>query len=146
MEKRCGKCRRKKDIEEFAISRSKPDGRQSWCKPCKKKVDKAYYAKHGSRMRGQIKESKKKAQVRNQNYVLEFLRQHPCTDCGETDPIVLDFDHVRGEKLEHVSVMVQSGFSLEALKAEIKKCKIRCANCHRRRTARMNGNWKILRC
>jgi hypothetical protein len=27
-------------------------------------------------------------------YLIEFFRERPCVDCGETDPLVLEFDHL----------------------------------------------------
>jgi hypothetical protein len=72
---------------------------------------------------------------RNRNFITEFLKTHPCVDCGETDILVLEFDHVRGKKTGNVSAMVNSAFSLEAVRREVSKCEVRCANCHRRRTA-----------
>lgn len=56
-------------------------------------------------------------------------------DCGEADPIVLEFDHVRGEKADNISRMVHGTRSIAAIQAEIDKCEVVCANCHRRRTA-----------
>ncbi len=56
-----------------------------------------------------------------------------CADCGFNNPVALDFDHVRGEKLFEVADKV-SWFSLDKLLDEIEKCDIVCANCHRIRT------------
>jgi hypothetical protein len=47
--------------------------------------------------------------------------------------LTLTFDHVRGEKLLDVSVMVGRGRSIETIKAEIEKCDVVCFNCHMRR-------------
>lgn len=76
----------------------------------------------------------KKGRVRNKEFVQNFLKTHPCVDCGETDIIVLEFDHVRGVKLDSISGMVRDARSLKAISDEIAKCEVRCANCHRRKT------------
>lgn len=62
----------------------------------------------------------------------------PCADCGLFFPaICMDFDHVRGEKRFGISVAVGKGtYSLETLLAELDKCELVCANCHRLRTWR----------
>ncbi len=52
-------------------------------------------------------------------------------DCGETNPLVLDFDHVIGEKIMNISDMSRTSYSRETLMNEIDKCEVRCANCHR---------------
>lgn len=55
----------------------------------------------------------------------------PCMDCHTLYPFfVMDFDHVRGEKKCAVSVCK----TVTAALAEIAKCDIVCANCHRKRT------------
>lgn len=64
----------------------------------------------------------------------EYLGDHPCVDCGEEDPIVLEFDHVAGTKEFPVSEGVSRMYSIKKIKAEIDKCEVRCANCHRRVT------------
>jgi hypothetical protein len=64
---------------------------------------------------------------------LNEFKKGPCTDCNvQYPPYVMDFDHVRGEKIFNVARM--KGHSLEALKAEIAKCDLVCSNCHRERT------------
>lgn len=66
--------------------------------------------------------------------------EHPCMDCGEADPIVLEFDHKADSiKVESVTQMVMNNASWERITAEIEKCEVRCANCHRRRTAAQFG-------
>ena len=57
----------------------------------------------------------------------------PCADCGGTFPSVcMDFDHVRGTKLFAIGARTRT--TREKLLAEIAKCDVVCANCHRIRT------------
>lgn len=81
----------------------------------------------------------------NFELVFDYLSGHPCIDCGEADPVVLEFDHVSPNgKRGCVSVLAR-GCSRKALLAEIDKCVVRCANCHRRKTAREFGYYKDVR-
>lgn len=67
--------------------------------------------------------------------VRNYLASHPCVDCDESDIVVLEFDHInRSKKIGNISTMVRSSVSVEKLVDEIKKCEVRCANCHRRKT------------
>jgi hypothetical protein len=72
--------------------------------------------------------------ARNRELIYGFLAQHACVECGEADPRVLEFDHVRGEKKGNISDMVRRGVPWARVTEEIQKCEVRCANCHRRRT------------
>jgi hypothetical protein len=65
---------------------------------------------------------------------LDFFRDHPCADCGETDPLVLEFDHL-GDKEFNIGPNLVNR-SWKSVLAEIEKCDVVCANCHSRRTAR----------
>jgi hypothetical protein len=74
--------------------------------------------------------------------VWNYLSSHPCVDCGHADPRVLEFDHRdRKTKVESVSVLAHRGGRWANIEAEIRKCDVRCANCHRRRTA-TQFNWR----
>jgi hypothetical protein len=79
------------------------------------------------------------ANARNRQVVLQVLSSAVCADCGELDPLVLQFDHL-ADKADHISWLVGSGCSPLRLARELSKCEIRCANCHRRRTAEA-GAW-----
>lgn len=88
------------------------------------------------------------ARHRQRNFVrmIEYLRGHPCRDCGESDPVVLDFDHLPGfaKRFEIARAVGASTRSWASILAEIEKCEVVCANCHRRRTARRAGHRKHL--
>jgi len=86
-----------------------------------------------------MKAKKARLWERNRDYVLGYLASHPCVDCGESDPVVLEFDHVRAPRRAHLSTMIRDEWGIERIAAEIAKCDVRCANCHRRRTARQFG-------
>jgi hypothetical protein len=92
-----------------------------------------------------------KARRRNKAYrqelhkkVFKYFSSHACVDCGESDPMVLEFDHVEGEKRADVSRMISDYCSWALIMEEIAKCEVRCANCHRRKTAREQGWYAYL--
>jgi hypothetical protein len=62
--------------------------------------------------------------------------------CGETDPLVLQFDHLRDKYLPVTSLTSQS---LVKIIEEIKKCEVVCANDHSRRTAQRANTirWRL---
>lgn len=68
------------------------------------------------------------------NYV-DQVKSRPCADCGgHFPPFIMDFDHVRGEKTADISRLRGARASRARLEAELGKCEVVCANCHRRRT------------
>ena len=81
--------------------------------------------------------------VENQVHLADYLAENPCIDCGEEDIRVLEFDHRPGVvKVAEVTRMADSGLNWPIVMAEISKCDVRCANCHRRRTAERGRWWK----
>jgi len=68
---------------------------------------------------------------------IDKLKDVPCVDCRVKYPsYVMDFDHVRGEKVMDISDMIGVAVSMEKLLDEIAKCEVVCSNCHRERTHR----------
>jgi len=78
----------------------------------------------------------------NRTKLFAYLSQHPCVDCSETDPYVLEFDHVWGKKSKDIAKMVMDGYSWSTIEAEIAKCEVRCANCHRIRESEKGSSWR----
>lgn len=70
---------------------------------------------------------------RLRKHTQEVKQSTPCADCGENYPYwMMDFDHLRDKSFGIADFGKISG--LEVLKAEIEKCDVVCANCHRNRT------------
>lgn len=103
----------------------------------------AYKEKHPDRVRASIKAWNKSRYRTLRQFVLDYLSIHPCVDCGEEDPIVLEFDHIKGKKLERIANLCRRGLSLDRLKLEVAKCEVRCANCHRKRHAKENNYFRF---
>jgi hypothetical protein len=56
-----------------------------------------------------------------------------CQSCGESDPCCLDFHHLdRKTKRASVARMVADNRGKRAILAEIERCVVLCANCHRK--------------
>ena len=123
----CGKCNKSKEDDFFHKHAKK--GHQSYCKECNKLWVRERYLNNKEYYDAKNKDNIK----RNKEYVLDFLMKNPCIDCGENDPIVLDFDHI-GDKTNTISKMVRNMCGIKKIENEIKKCVVRCANCHRRKT------------
>lgn len=140
--KNCHACGLDLPLVEFPPNRARGDGRQSMCRPCYSEYQRDYYrrrTREDPEYRSRVRKNKRERRVvirrDNHHRMLAFFAEHPCRDCGEDDPIVLEFDHVRGDKRFNISDRLHS-MSWDRLLREIAKCEVVCANCHRRRSAR----------
>lgn len=106
------------------------DGRMFWSYNSK--------SKNGEDWRSPNQFHKTKQERRNRTTRLRKLRRKwldylkmkcGCKICGyKENPFALQFDHVKGKKTKDVSKMVT--YSLKTLMAEVRKCRVLCANCH----------------
>jgi hypothetical protein len=75
--------------------------------------------------------------------VARYLTEHPCVDCGERDVRCLEFDHRdRAVKTANVATLLRRVQSWDRVLREIEKCDVRCANCHKRKTAAEDNSWR----
>jgi hypothetical protein len=58
-----------------------------------------------------------------------------CADCSWAKwARGLDWDHVRGPKVATIAIMIGRLDAWQVVQAEMEKCDVVCANCHRIRT------------
>ena len=108
---------------------------KNWkCKSCNREYQREWLKNNREIQLKRIKDNTKKVLAEIHNWILEYLKTHPCVDCGEDDPIVLEFDHINPEN-KKTTVSSLRTISLKSVKIEVEKCEVRCANCHRRKTA-----------
>src|SRR5689334_5385622 len=115
----CWRCRNQRSAE---YAQENFDRLQQWRKD--------YNQKNKGRARVRAEQRRTEIQA-----FLADVKAGPCTDCGARWPAVaMDFDHVRGVKIASIATMQSSARSLAVIKAEILKCELVCACCHRLRT------------
>ena len=117
--KTCTACKQTKPFSEFAKSKSKKDGYDSWCKACKKEW----------------------VQLRRdygKSVMDRYKVMKGCSRCGyNKHPAALEFNHINPEQKNfcigkyHYSVYLKSHKKSKIdLKKELANCEVLCANCH----------------
>lgn len=135
----CRVCGVLRPLSDFPY-RSLAKGTRQWiCLSCQRSYSRQWYQRNKERQRNTARRTAVRHRAIAANFVRQYLASHPCETCGETDVLVLDFDHQR-DKVADISAMVRHGWSTTTVALEIAKCRVLCANCHRRATA-LNGGW-----
>ena len=104
------------------------------CKICQGARNRKNLARPEYRQRYNIR--RRERRLEKAEFMYNYLASHPCVECGEADPLVLQFHHLR-DKLFGIGAEIREK-SLESIKQEIQKCVVCCGNCHMRKT-RQNG-------
>lgn len=121
----CGQCGQMYTAEGFywSLTRTGATHRTSPCKDCtlNRPTRTVYFKLHNLELR------------RRAGALIDAAKSRPCMDCRRSfSPCCMDFDHVRGTKLFTIGQMRSR--ALKLIRAEIAKCDVVCANCHRIRT------------
>lgn len=133
----CGLCGIEKQLNDFAWRRKSKGQLDNYCRGCRALYKQAHYATNRQRYITNAAIRRRRVIHENLTRLIDFLRAHPCADCGETDPLVLEFDHV-GDKRFTVGTAIRERL-WRNIAQEIAECEVVCANCHRSRTARRGG-------
>ena len=137
MDKKCTGCNQKKTLDQFS---SRGNGKyHSRCKQCQREYCKDHYQRNRDLHIHRAKTRKQVARSEQLENISSIKNDSPCMDCGEQYPFyVMDFDHVRGEKELNISRALRrtGDWSIDRILAEIRKCEVRCSNCHRIATYR----------
>ncbi len=99
-----------------------------------KEASKKHYENKKEKIKQRAHKRNQEIKISNRKFLDDYLSTKCCIDCGNSNPIVLEFDHVRGIKKLNIADMILRSYSLKTIKLEIEKCEIRCANCHRIKT------------
>ncbi len=68
-------------------------------------------------------------------FITEYKAACGCLVCGEREPVALDFHHLDpAQKDLNISRLVRHRTisNLDSIQAEMEKCVVLCANCHRK--------------
>ena len=117
----CKGCGVSKPLGGFYTNANMRDGHLSWCKPC-------IVARHG------LKRSHRQRALLAR--IQQIKVERGCADCGyNAHPAALDFDHLPGHVKSARMASMSGGNKWSLIEAEMAKCEVVCANCHRIRTA-----------
>lgn len=88
------------------------------------------------------KDLKQRTRIETRIKSMLYQSEKGCCECGERDPRKLQYDHKNpADKHRGISRLIVDGYSWSSsiLRAEIRKCRILCANCHAVHTIKQQG-------
>lgn len=129
MKIKCNKCHQPKDESEFYFQIKEQNTRQPTCKKCSGlKYAQNHYKKNKDLYVKRAKVEMKK----RKDWYREYKSKLKCELCPENHPAALDFHHKDPKKKEGLVLYILYNNGIKAALKEIKKCKVLCANCHRK--------------
>lgn len=144
----CSKCGKTKDETEYFLKNQETGRLHAQCKLCYKEHRKTYQIAHYKRYRQDyLVRAKRRRQALRMEYrvnMLAYLQGKACSLCGESDIRTFEFDHLKPiEKSFSISQAVKLGYKWSDVEYEMTKCRILCANCHKKETAEQFGWYKV---
>jgi hypothetical protein len=109
---RCTKCGIMRELSVFRIQRGK---HQQSCKKCYLEYGRRHYQNNKQYYVDKAKRHNDVLWEKTRRLVWNYFKEHPCVDCGNSDPRVLEFDPVRGEKQYNISDLKSLHFRWETI-------------------------------
>jgi len=140
----CSQCKIEKPLtKEFFNTKDKLGVKfRTDCKECQHEKQSGCYKKKADYYKRVNKEYRAVLKEQNQKLLWDFLLVHPCVKYGETNPIVLELDHLR-DKQYCISEIIFS-HTWESVQEEMQKCQVLCSNCHKKKTAKDFGHYRYI--
>ena len=141
----CTICKVNKNEQDFFFRNKSKARLHAQCKDChtisRRKMWRAHYHKYGSNYRARAVERSRKIKDKLRQHMKLYLADKACVRCGIADIRLLEFDHIDpSTKSFSIARGLTSTLSWDKILAEISKCQILCANCHKLKTAE-EQNW-----
>lgn len=94
-----------------------------------RKYRRDWYKRNSDRSIQKVKDRRKKLVA----WWRSYKRTLSCCQCGESEPVCLDFHHLDPSSKELcLSKMVTKGWSIKRTMREAEKCIVLCSNCHKK--------------
>jgi hypothetical protein len=138
----CPRCKDWRPKEEFNYWSVEKGILQTYCRIHQHEALREHYVGHSERVLGRNRRDSRDRREIAREYVFEYLLAHPCVDCGNTNPVVLTFDHVSGTKTANLADLVTHGYSMQTIQTEMAKCEVVCHNCHAVRTQKKTNGYR----
>jgi hypothetical protein len=132
----CVSCGELKPIVDFGWKRKSLNQRSRRCRSCQSVYQRKHYLDNREDYLRRTASRNQAMRTERARLIVKYLEEHPCVDCGEPDVVVLDFDHLFDKSFDISRGL--HGRNWDSVLAEIAKCEVVCANCHRRRTYSRN--------
>jgi len=136
-------CKEEKDSTQFGSNAKELDGLNRKCKGCYNLYMREYYSKKKDTHISRVQTAKQRRIALHRAKLWEYFSINPCISCGESNPKVLELDHLNPkQKTRGVAKMISRNFAWEKIVDEIAKCQVLCLNCHRKRTIDQFDWWQ----
>ena len=141
--KKCSACKKVKPLSSFNHKVKAKGVRQSRCRECQKSYQREHYKSNPEPQKNRTRKYKKKARTESKVLIAQHKATHPCVDCGQKRPNLLEFDHIEpvGSKHPRIPHLLADP---KKLAREMLLCEMRCKRCHAIRTSgqRCDLRWR----
>ena len=142
MMRMCGRCGREKPESSFNWRRVEK-GQRDNCRACRAAYKREHYRRNRQRYIDNASIRRARIHEVRMRWLVQYLAEHPCEDCGESDVVVLEFDHPEDVEKRFDITRGLKDRNWQDVLDEISRCDVVCANCHRRRTAERAGFLRV---